>query len=58
MAQNENGITTVNPNRNRENKLEKKEHEWKNNLHGQNMRGLGWFRGFGMPYGLALGPTD
>jgi len=25
---------------------------------GQNMRGLGWFRGFGMLYGSALGPTD
>ena len=34
MVQNENGITTVNPNRNHENKLEKKEHERKNNLHG------------------------
>jgi len=34
MAQNENEITTVNPNKNHENKLEKKEHEQKNNLCG------------------------
>jgi len=34
MAQNENMITTVNPNRNHENKLKKKEHERENNLRG------------------------
>ena len=34
VAQNENEITTVNPNRNHENKLEKKKHEQKNNLRG------------------------
>jgi len=34
VAYNENGITMVNPNRNHENKLEKKERERKNNLRG------------------------
>jgi len=32
MAQNENEVTTMNPNTNHENKLEKKECERKNNL--------------------------
>jgi len=34
VAHNENGVTTVNPNRNHENKLEKKEYELQNNLCG------------------------
>jgi len=57
MAQNENEITTVNPNKNHENKLEKKEHEQKNNLCGtENEVELTWiwmsFEPLGVLYSL------